>query len=93
VSALSRIFLLFAMLLVLAGCVVAPIQEMSNARQAIKAGKEAGVDNVRLEEAERHLESAEAHMQQRKYRLAREEALLARDRAIKARESISVETE
>jgi hypothetical protein len=73
---------------VLAGCAGAPVQEMSNARQAVKAAERAGAATVAPEvmgEARLRLKSAESHLRRGEYRDAREEAELARAKAVEAR--------
>ncbi|HKE94580.1 MAG TPA: DUF4398 domain-containing protein [Povalibacter sp.] len=69
------------------GCAGVPAQEMSNARQAIKAARDAGADQVapqKLNEAQSLLEQAEASLQKRDYRNARRSAVEARGRATEA---------
>lgn len=76
-----------ALCLGLAGCAGAPVQEMSNARQAIKAARDAGADRVAprvMSEAQSLLERAESNLQQRHYRDARRAALQARGKASEA---------
>jgi hypothetical protein len=73
---------------VLGGCAGAPVQEMSNARQAVKAAERAGAGTVAPElmgEARQLLKSAEGHLRRGEYRVARDEAELARTRAVEAR--------
>lgn len=85
VAALLARWLLVLMLCVsLGACAGAPVQEMSNARQAIKAARDAGADRVapeRLSEAQALLERAESHLQRRAFRDARRDALAARGKA------------
>ena len=64
-----------------------PVQEMSDARQAIAVAREAGpADDAakELESAESYLESAEKNLDQRQYSEARDDALEAKARAIKS---------
>ena len=71
----------------LAGCVGAPVQEMSNARQAVRAAQQAGGAKYSPEsmaEAERLLKNAKTNQSKGEYRVAREEAEQARDRAMVA---------
>ena len=71
----------------LAGCVGAPVQEMSNARQAVRAAQQAGGAKYAPEamaEAERLLKNAKANQSKGEYRVAREEAEQARDKAMVA---------
>ena len=61
----------------LAGCVGAPVQEMSNARQAVRAAQQAGGAKYApdaMAEAERLLKNAKANQSKGEYRVAREEA-------------------
>ncbi len=71
-----------------AGCAGAPIQEMSDARQAIRAAERAGAAKYApepLAEAKKLVEQARAQMQQREYREARYAAEEARTKAVQAR--------
>lgn len=74
--------------LLLAGCAGAPVQEMSNARQAIAAAERAGAETHAPElydEARTLLKSAQANIRKQEYREAREQAELAREKAMAAR--------
>lgn len=72
----------------LAGCAGAPVQEMSNARQAIKAARDATGSTTTapasLIEAEALLNSAEDSLQKRAYKQARRDAIAARGKAAEA---------
>jgi hypothetical protein len=72
----------------LAACAGAPVQEMSNARQAIKAARDAtGAATTRppsLIEAETLLNRAEDNLQKRAYKQARRDAIAARGKAAEA---------
>ncbi len=73
---------------VLGGCAGAPVQEMSNARQAVRAAEHAGAAVAApaiLGEAKQLLKSAESHLRRGDYRTARDEAELARTKAVEAR--------
>ena len=73
--------------LALAACAGAPVQEMSNARQAIRAARDAGADKTapqKLNEAEALLNRAEDSLERRAYREARRNAIAARDKAAEA---------
>lgn len=73
---------------VLGGCAGAPVQEMSNARQAIRAAEHAGAAATApavMGEAKQLLKSAESHLRRGDYRTARDEAELARTKAVEAR--------
>lgn len=76
-----------AALLLLAGCASAPVQEMSDARQAIQAAEEAGAAEYApeaLQDAKRLLTSAERKLQREAYQSARIDAREARRRATEA---------
>ncbi|VAW89147.1 hypothetical protein MNBD_GAMMA18-321 [hydrothermal vent metagenome] len=87
----ARGLIILCCLIGLLACSVAPIQEMSDARQAVQAAKSSGVvaqQSKLLELAENHLKSAELKLQRRWYDSAREDAILARDAAVKARQEV-----
>jgi len=71
-----------------AGCAGAPVQEMSNARQAVRAAEKAGAATAApelLTEAKKLLKDASAHINEKDYRSARDDAESARTQAIEAR--------
>ncbi|SEQ32026.1 protein of unknown function [Ectothiorhodospira magna] len=75
--------------LLLAGCAtLAPVQEMSDARQALRAAEEAGAP-LRVpgtyQQSRRLLEQAEDNLSTGEFRQARRKANAARDLAIEAR--------
>jgi len=78
------------MLLMATACETAPpVQEMSDARQAIAVAREAGAEAhaaAELFEAEQYLESAEQKLNDEKYADARRDALQAKSKAQSARE-------
>jgi hypothetical protein len=77
-------------LLLLAACATAPVQEMSDARQAIQAAEEAGAATRApdaLNEAKRLLTSAERKLQREAYASARQDARESRRRAAEALEA------
>jgi hypothetical protein len=79
---------LLACVAFVAGCAGAPVQEMSNARQAVRAAEKAGAAEAAPEllgEARVALRSAESHLRQGEYRTARDEAEQARTKAVEAR--------
>jgi hypothetical protein len=79
--------ILVAAALALAACAGAPVQEMSNARQAIRAAREAGAEQTapqKLSEAEELLIRAEDSLERRAYGEARRNAKAARDKAAEA---------
>ncbi|MGD8976095.1 MAG: DUF4398 domain-containing protein [Gammaproteobacteria bacterium] len=70
--------------LLLAACAGPPVQEMSDARQAIQAAEDAGADDsapMVLQQARDYLSSAEQKLQKRAYNGARVDARLAREKA------------
>lgn len=83
---------LLAALLALAGIMGAcestpPVQEMSDARQAIAVAKKAGAEEYApsdLTEAEELLASAHAKLVERAYNLARRDATQAKQKALDA---------
>lgn len=80
--------LLVALVLCVAGCEAGPpVQEMSDARQAIAVAREAGAEDRaadELREAEAYLDSAEKLLAERAYDRAREEAMQAKVKALDA---------
>lgn len=72
----------------LGACAGAPVQEMSNARQAIKAARDAAGGAPQtppsLIEAEALLNRAEDSLQKRAYKAARRDAIAARGKAAEA---------
>lgn len=80
--------LLFPLLLV-AACAQAPVQEMSDARQAIQAARavvQQPADRAQLENAERNLRDAEAALEAGRYAEARRHAASAKADALEVRE-------
>jgi len=80
----------------LAGCVAAPVQEMSDARQAINAAAEAGAatySSAELREARRLLGIAEGSLDRGDYSTARHYAVSARKTARQAREQAQAASE
>lgn len=80
----------WALLLLLSACtVMPPVQEMSDARQAIKAAREADAGEYapqKLRSAEDSLELATKTLEQGEYEAARMAATVAKALAIKARD-------
>ena len=71
----------------LAGCASAPVQEMSDARQAIAAAHTAGANSTtspEYEAAERDIARAETHLQAQEYTRARLAAMQAKHHAAAA---------
>ena len=76
---------MLATLLGMAGCQSAPVQEMSDARQAITVAKDAGAEKLApgdLKAAMDYLESAEGFISQRQYDMARRDAVNAKASAL-----------
>ncbi|MGH8397707.1 MAG: DUF4398 domain-containing protein [Gammaproteobacteria bacterium] len=73
--------------LVLAACASAPVQEISNARQAVAAAQQAGADQTaptQMAEARRLLQAAQAALDVGDFSTSRQDALHAHDEAVKA---------
>ncbi len=83
-----RVLSLLAAVVAVAACVTAPpVQEMSDARQAISAAVEADASRFAPEslgDARRFLEEAEQQIQQQSYSAARMNAVRAKNRASQA---------
>ena len=85
--------ILFAMLLIIAGagCSSVPVQEMSDARQAIQAARDEGVSinsSSEFLDAMRLIELAEQELEKGEYGQARMNALKAKKKAIDARQQV-----
>ena len=80
--------ILVVLLLIVASCGSGPpVQEMSDARQAIAVAEEAGAaasPGSDLQVAQDYLQSAEEKLQRRAYRDARQDALQAKNKALEA---------
>ena len=75
------------LLVVVTGCATAPVQEMSDARQAIAAAEEAGAAEHApdsLSAARQALAEAERSLQTRSYGVARSQAINAKAKAVEA---------
>ena len=86
---MSKLGLSGCSLLILAACATAPVQEMSDARQAIRSAEASGAASHSLETlsaAQQLLEKAQGRLEAGEYNEARRYAQQARDRAISARE-------
>jgi hypothetical protein len=88
VAGVGRRGIVVALLAILAGCGSGPpVQEMSDARQAIAVAKEAGAEDhaaEALRDAEALLESAQRNLSDRAYNEARRDALRAKLKALDA---------
>ena len=74
--------------LLAAGCAGAPAQQMSDARQAIRAAEQAGAGQHApelLAEAQQLVERARVNLQKGEYRQARDDAEESRAKAIESR--------
>ena len=72
------------------GCSVVPVQEMSDARQAIQAAQDAGAPQrspSEFERAQQLLERAQKSLELGEYKRARSDALSAKREALRAREN------
>ena len=83
--------------LALAGCTATPppVQEMSDARQAISAAREAGADRLAPQvysRSVRLMSLAESTLARRRFKLAADQALLARQLAIEAMQEAATES-
>ena len=80
--------MLLAAALFVAGCeTAAPVQEMSDARQAIAVAREAGAEElatIPLKAAEFYLQSAEEKLNNQQYSQARSDAKQAKMKALDA---------
>lgn len=83
------LFLTVSISSLLVACAMAPTQEMSDARQAVQAAREAGAQThaqSALTEAEKLLLTAEENLGRKTYREARGNAVAAKTQAITARQ-------
>jgi hypothetical protein len=79
----------YLLILFVAACATPPVQEMSDARQAMRAAQEAKAEVYAPKayaDAERLLEKAVIELESGSYATAREDAIMARKKAISARE-------
>lgn len=80
---------LFSLLLMVSACEIAPpVQEMSDARQAIAVARDAGAEAHAAEQllqAEQFLQTAQERLNEENYAEARRAALAAKSRALAAR--------
>ena len=83
--------LVLLLMLVVAGCAAAPIQEMSDARQAIAAAEAAEAVSEPLTDAQRLLSEAEAQIRSGLWGMARANAIRARDLAVNALNAIQAD--
>lgn len=88
----ARPLIVTVLVCLLAACQTGPpVQEMSDARQAIAVAREAGAADLAPEElraAEAFLDSAQRKLSERAYSQARYDALQAKNRALAALASI-----
>ncbi len=84
---MHRVWVATIAALLLAACAGPPVQEMSDARQAIEAAEEAGALEhapMQLRFARDLISSAETKLEKRAYNGARRDARLAREKAVEA---------
>jgi hypothetical protein len=84
-----KILLYVACMLIVTACATAPVQEMSDARQAIQVAKSVGVDEhsqSNLVQAKKFLKKAEQALHIGKYKKARVNALAAKEEAFQAQQ-------
>ena len=90
---LMPFLLMLSALILLFSCASAPVQEMSDARQAIQAAREAGTQSgtqsSSLEKAEALLKEAELSLENGEYKKARLTAVQARDEALQAQKDLT----
>ena len=75
--------------LMLSACAGIPVQEMSNARQAVEAARKAGAETrarTELKSAEELLQSAEQALQEGDYKQARKDAVASHGQAVQAQD-------
>ncbi len=90
---LVRLFSVSVVIIMLVSCAVAPTQEMSDARQAIEAAREAGAADLapeNLRRAESRLQMAGEEIESRAFFAARKDALSAQGQARRALELVRV---
>jgi len=86
-ATIARLLLATVAAWLLAACASAPVQEMSDARQAIRAAQEAGAEKsaaAQLSEAQIALNRAEGDLNKRYFRRARRNAEEAHRKAVEA---------
>jgi len=84
-----KTLLYVAVILIVNACASVPIQEMSDARQAIQAARSVGVDEnsqANLVQAKKLLKKAEQALHTGEYKEARVNAVAARQEAIQAQQ-------
>jgi len=86
---INTLAVLFLSMILTACATSAPVQEMSNARQSIRAAKEANAEKlakILLSEAQKRLQSATQELEAGEYERARALAVEATHLALKARQ-------
>jgi len=77
----------FLTAVLLSACAGPPVQEMSDARQAISAAEQAGAEGsapAQIHRAQSLLRDAEFKLQKKAYNGARKDARMAKDKAVEA---------
>ena len=88
---MARLAILGIVMIAATGCASAPVQEMSNARQAVRAAHEGVASKetpASLSEADTLLLRAESSMRVFRFREAREYAVQARGKAIETLQNL-----
>ncbi len=89
IGLIRDLYILALVVFTMSGCVNAPVQEMSDARQAVEAAAAADAANEAPEAfitATAHIQRAEIALQHGNYKDAREHAIWAKLHALEARE-------
>jgi hypothetical protein len=92
-NSLVKVLLGVVFLLSMNACATAPVQEMSDARQAIQVAKSVGADEhspFNLAQAKRFLKKAEHALHSGEYKKARVNALAAKHEAFQAQQYATV---
>ena len=88
-NTLIKVFLSIVFVLGINACSTAPVQEMSDARQAIQVARSVGVDELtqsNLVQAKKFLKKAEHALHSGEYKKARVNALAAKQEAMQAQQ-------
>jgi hypothetical protein len=88
-NTLIKVFLSIVFVLGINACATAPVQEMSDARQAIQVARSVGVDELtqsNLVQAKKFLKKAEHALHSGEYKEARVNALAAKQEAMQAQQ-------
>ena len=89
IKSLTKLFFILVFMFGINACATAPVQEMSDARQAIQVAKSVGVDEdtqSNLMQAKKLLKKAEHALHTGEYKEARVNALAAKHEALQAQQ-------